>query len=635
MSGGGFRLRAGGLIDRSQHVEFKFDGESYQGYSGDSLASALLANGIRVVGRSFKYHRPRGILSAGNEEPNALVELRTGDRREPNVKATTVELYPGLEATSQNRWPSLAFDVQALNGLLKPVFSAGFYYKTFMWPASFWEKLYEPVIRRAAGLGQAARSDDPDFYERNNAHCDLLIIGGGPAGLMAALLAGRAGAKVILCDDDTRIGGRLLSTTESLDGQSAVEWVDCVALELGALPNVQILTRTSVVAAYDGGIYAALERVADHFPEPPPYVPRQRFWRIVCRRAILAAGATERPIAFANNDRPGIMLSTAVRTYLNRFGVGVGHRPAIYTATDDGWQTARDLIKAGILPAMIVDPRPKAPLGFEDVAANVPVSFASRVVGTKGRMGLTSIMVKGAKGVRMVEADALAVSGGFNPAIQLASHFGGRPRWSDAIHSFLASDTIVGLQCAGAAAGIYSLGEVLRSGAESALEAMESLGLSTKLTTIPFVRRTASESKPVWWQPSAADHGAKVFIDFQHDVTASDVVLAYREGYRSVEHLKRYTTLGMATDQGRTSNLDGLAIMASLMGRMMPETGVTLSRPPTVPVALGAVAGSHKGEAFRPIRENSDSFLCAFARCSLCRCWSMEEAAVLSSSRGR
>lgn len=603
MTGGGFRLKVGGHIDRSKRVEFKFDGETYQGYAGDSLASALLANGIRVVGRSFKYHRPRGVLSAGSEEPNALVELRTGNRREPNVKATTIELFSGLQATSQNRWPSLTFDVQALNGLLKPVFAAGFYYKTFMWPASFWEKVYEPVIRRAAGLGQASRSDDPDHYERNNAHCDLLIIGAGPAGLMAALMAGRAGAKVILCDSDCRVGGQLLSTTEIIDGRPAAQWIDSVLLELAAMPNVRILTRTNVVSAYDDGVYAAVERVADHLPEPPPFVPRQRFWRIVCRRAILAAGATERPIAFPNNDRPGIMLSTAVRTYLNRFGVAVGRRPAIYTATDDGWQTARDLIKAGILPAMIIDPRPRAPIGFEDVAASAPVSLGSRVIDTKGRMGLTSIAVKSPKETRVVVTDALAVSGGFNPAIQLASHFGGRPKWSHTIHSFLASNTISGLECAGAAAGVFCLAEVLRSGAESALAAMESLGLSTKLTEIPFVRRTVSESKPVWWQASEADHGSKVFIDFQHDVTASDIVLAHREGYRSVEHLKRYTTLGMATDQGRTSNLDGLAIMASLTGRTIPETGVTLSRPPTVPVALGAVAGSHKGDAFRPVRE--------------------------------
>jgi sarcosine oxidase subunit alpha len=602
MSGGGFRLDAGGLIDRSRPLSFTFDGKAYRGYAGDTLASALLANGVRIAGRSFKYHRPRGIVSAGHEEPNALVELRTGARREPNVKATTIELYDGLVASSQNRWPSLDFDVMALNGLLKPVFAAGFYYKTFMWPASFWEKVYEPIIRRAAGLGRASALEDPDSYERVSAHCDVLVIGGGPAGLAAALTAGRSGAKVILCEDDERLGGRLLAERESLDGKPALAWVESVAAELATLPNVRIFTRTAVVAAFDGGTYAALERVSDHLPEPPPFAPRQRFWPIVARRTILAAGAGERSLAFPDNDRPGIMLASAVRTYLNRFGVAVGRKVAIFTATDDGWLTARDLIKAGLTPVAVIDARAKAPAEFADVAKAVPVVAGGAVVATRGDKGLTGITVRGPTATQDYAVDALAISGGFNPNIQLASHFGGRPVWSDAIQSFLANDAVTGLRPGGAAAGIYALGDVLRSGADAGFAALQALGLSAKPIEIPAARETATGSAPAWWRPGG-DNGAKVFIDFQHDVTASDVTLAHREGYRSVEHLKRYTTLGMATDQGRTSNLDALAIMAQLTGQSIPETGVTLARPPAVPVALGAVAGAHKRAAFRPVRE--------------------------------
>jgi len=602
MSGVGLRLGTGGLIDRARQISFTFDGKAYLGYAGDTLASALLANGVRIFGRSFKYHRPRGVLSAGQEEPNALVELREGARREPNVKATVVELYDGLIASSQNRWPSLDFDVMAFNGLLKPVYAAGFYYKTFMWPASFWEKVYEPVIRRAAGLGRASALEDPDSYERVSAHCDVLVVGAGPAGLLAALAAGRSGAKVILCEDEPRLGGRLLAERETVDGRPGVEWVAAVAAELDAMANVRVLTRTSVVASFDGGAYSALERVSEHLREPAPFAPRQRFWRIVARRCILATGATERPLAFPNNDRPGIMLASAARAYLNRFGVVVGRRIAIYTATDDGWLTARDLIKAGFPPVAVIDARPKAPPAFADVAKAVPVVAGGSVVATSGHKGLSGVTVRGSSGPQDYAVDALAVSGGFNPNIQLASHFGGRPVWSDAIQSFLADESTPGLRPAGAAAGVYDLGGAFKSGADASFAALQALGFAAKPIAIPVVRETATGAAPAWWRPGG-DNGSKAFIDFQHDVTASDVTLAHREGYRSVEHLKRYTTLGMATDQGRTSNLDALAIMARLTGQSIPETGVTLARPPAVPLALGAVAGAHRRAAFRPVRE--------------------------------
>ena len=352
------RLEEGGLIDRDRPVGFVFDGRAYTGFLGDTLASALLANGVRLVGRSFKYHRPRGILSAGSEEPNALMEVGIGAARsEPNTRATVQELYEGLVAESQNRFPSLRHDLLAVNDLLSPLLGAGFYYKTFMWPKGFWERVYEPVIRRAAGLGRLSGQADTARYDKAWAHCDLLVIGAGPAGLMAARTAAEAGADVILADEDSLPGGRLNAETGAVDGMPGPAWAAETATRLAAMPNVRLMRRTTVTGVYDGGTYAALERVAEHLAHPPAEAPRQIFWRIVARQAVLAAGAIERPIAFPDNDRPGVMLAGAVRAYLNRWGVAPGARVAVFTNNDDGRRTARDLVAAGVEVAALIDTR--------------------------------------------------------------------------------------------------------------------------------------------------------------------------------------------------------------------------------------------------------------------------------------
>ncbi len=588
----------GGQIDRDITLKFTFDGKQYEGHQGDTLASALLANDVRLMGRSFKYHRPRGPLTAGSEEPNAIVELRGGARQEPNTRATTAELYNGLMAKSQNRWPSLAFDAMAINDRFSNFLTAGFYYKTFMWPAAFWEKLYEPIIRKAAGLGSLSMKDDPDVYDKGYRHCDLLIIGAGPSGLMAALTAGRAGKEVILADEDFRMGGRLNSETLRIDEAPAADWAAQAVAELGTMRNVRLMPRTTVIGAFDHGIYGAVERVSDHLHTPDAGKPRQILWRIYAPKTILCAGATERPIAFENNDRPGIMLASAIRSYANRWAATPAKRIAIFTNNDDGHKTAADLHAHGVQIAAVVDTRADAPLN-----ENYHVLRGAQVVDTKGRLGLTFAEVKQADGtMRTLECGALGVSGGWNPNVHLTCHQRGRPEWNEALAAFLPGGTLPpGMSVAGAANGDMSTHAALTTGAASAKKA---LGLKGKAAKTPHAEDAPVTQTPFWYVEGCS----RAWLDHQNDVTVKDVKLSHQEGFRSVEHLKRYTTLGMATDQGKTSNMGGLAIMAELAGKAIPEVGTTIFRPPYTPTAIGVMAGRMKGMEFHPTRLTPSHF---------------------------
>ncbi len=589
------RIAGKGLIDRSTPVGFRFDGRDYLGCEGDTLASALLANGVRLMARSFKYHRPRGVMTAGSEEPNALVTVGDGPRQVPNVRATVQEIFSGLEARSQNRWPSLGFDILGVNDLFAPFLGAGFYYKTFMWPRAFWERVYEPIIRRAAGIGALSGASNDESYEKAYAFCDLLVIGGGPAGLMAALVAGRAGADVILADEDARIGGRLLAEVEEVGGKAGPDWVADALAELAALPNVRLMTRTTVIGAYDGGTFGALERVGLHRGDGGPDLPRECFWRIVTQRAVLATGALERGIAFADNDRPGVMMAGAVRAYLNRWGVVPGKRVAVFCNNDDAHRTARDLAAAGVTVAALIDVRADArPKG------DFPIYSGARVTGTRGRRGLREITVTDASGAsQRIAVDCLAVSGGFNPVLHLTCHLGGRPRWDEGLAAFLpVPDMVPGLEACGAANGVFSTAGALQDGARAAASALQALGIKASKQALPAAEDAAYSLQPFWEVPGRG----RAWIDFANDVTVKDVRMAAQENFASVEQMKRYTTQGMAPDQGKGSNVIALAVLANATARTIAETGTTTFRPPYSPVSIAALGAGGQGMVFAPRR---------------------------------
>mgnify|MGYP000076311158 CR=1 FL=1 len=586
------RVDGHGRIDRARPVAFRFDGRDLTGHPGDTLASALVANGVRLVGRSFKYHRPRGLFTAGPEDPNGLVEIHEPDGQvTPNTRATVQELYRGLDARSQNCWPSLKWDLLEVNDLVHPFLGAGFYYKTFMWPRRFWERVYEPAIRRAAGLGRLSGRHDVAAYEKAFAFCDLLVIGAGPAGLAAALAAARAGADVILAEADSAPGGRLLHEAETVGGVPGADWAAGVLAELRAMPNVRVMLRTTVAGAWDGGTWGALERVGLHLA-PDPARPRECFWRIHAPRAILATGALERPVAFPGNDRPGVMLASAVRGYLHRWGAVAGKRVAVFGAHDDARRTARDLAAAGVRVELI-DPRPDAPEepGIRTHLGAVPT-------GTRGRLGLTAVRLRRGTTDYVTEAEVLAVAGGWSPSVHLACHLGARPVWDEARAAFLppppdAPGAVPGLIPCGAAAGVFSTARCLADGLRAAREAVPAAAL-----TLPEAEDAAPAQTALWHVGGKG----RAWLDLANDVTTKDIRLAAQEGFASVEHMKRYTTQGMAPDQGKSSNVAALALLAEATGRTIPETGTTTFRPPFTPLSIAALGAGGRAEGFAPQR---------------------------------
>jgi sarcosine oxidase subunit alpha len=609
------RNASGGHIDRSAPLRFTFDGKSYAGFAGDTLASGLLANGVHLIGRSFKYHRPRGIMAAGSEEPNALATVsRDAARSTPNLRATQVELYDGLVAASQNRWPSLQTDVGRVNDVLSAFFPAGFYYKTFMWPRKAWKALYEPIIRRAAGLGCAPTRPDPDRYAQRYAHCDVLIVGAGPSGIAAALAAADSGARVMLCDEQAAFGGSLLGDVAArIAGDTGYAWVQRSIAALQSNPRVTLLARTTAFGYFPHNFIGLNERLTDHLAQPAAGQPRERLWQVRARTVVLATGAIERPLVFPGNDRPGILLAGAGQTYLNRYGVRVGARVVVVTAADAAYQAALDLQAAGIVVAAVADVR-QAPTGALPEAARragINVIPASTVLGTNGDLRVSRITLgrvenDTVRAGQSFDCDAVLMSGGFTPSVHLFSQSRGKLAWSDKLQGFIPGQSAENERSAGACRGVFGLAEALADGAAAGAAAA---GEPTAPEPCPSSRRFVVEAEA---RSSDAYLGAlpvapclsqdKSFVDWQHDVTTKDLALATREGFQSIEHVKRYTTTGMATDQGKTSNLNAMSIVAQKLDVAIPQVGHTTFRMPYTPVSFGSFAGISRGDLFDPLR---------------------------------
>ena len=612
-----YRTVEAGRIDREQPITFSFNGKSFTGLAGDTLASALLANGVHMVGRSWKYHRPRGIMSAGAEEPNAIFQLEKGKYTIPNARATQVELYEGLDASSVNCWPSLDFDLMSINSKFSRMMPAGFYYKTFMWPKFMWMK-YEHFIRKASGLGKSPELPDPDRYEHTHAHCDLLVVGGGVAGLAAALAAGRAGARVILVDEQSEFGGLTLASHAKIGRKSAVDWIKSAVTELHKMPEVTMLPRSTVFGYHDYNFLTINQRLTDHLPLNQRRGGREKLWQVRAHQVVLSTGATERPLTFGNNDRPGIMLASAVSTYTNRYAVKPGERAVVFTNNDSAYQTALDLKAAGAEVVAVVDARADSSSEIANTvrSAGIQVMNASVVIDTAGSKRLTSVEVNGlsrdgrslAGDPKTLSCDLLAVSGGWSPVVHLSSQSGAKAIWDDEATMFRPGTPVQAQVSVGAANGTLDLKSILKQAVDAGNAAAKACGFEAAMKAPTASPEQSDAIMPLWLVPSmhTRGRGPKAFIDMQNDVGVSDIKLAAREGYHSVEHVKRYTALGFGTDQGKMGNINGMAVLADTLGQSIASTGTTVYRPNYTPITFGAIAGQDLGDKlFDPVRKTA------------------------------
>jgi len=611
------RLQSGGRIDRSKPLTFTYNDKQFKGFAGDTLASALLANGVDLVGRSFKYSRPRGIVAAGAEEPNAIMQLGATEATQvPNVRATQQELFSGLVAGSTNGWPNVEMDLMGLVGKVGgKMMPPGFYYKTFMYPQSMWET-YEKVIRQAAGLGRSPKEYDPDIYDKMNQHCDVMVVGAGPAGLMAALAAARGGARVIIADEQNEFGGSLLSSKETVDGKAGSAWVASVTKELEANENVLVLPRSTVNGYHDHNFLTIHQRMTEHLADRAPNGQvRARYHRVRAKWVVLATGAHERPLVFANNDVPGVMVANAVSTYINRYGVVPGNELVLMTTNDNAYHAALDWHDAGRKVQAIVDTRknPTGPLVDAARERGITVMAGSAVIDVQGSkrvsgVSVASISEDGSKvtgSVKKLSADTVASSGGWSPVVHLSCHTGSRPVWDDSAIGFVPGKTVQQQLTAGAINGHYTTADALSEGLQAGQDALEKLGLAKAEVALPESAQVSeSKAMALYHIPHTkpTSQAPKQFVDYQNDVTAAGIELACREGFESIEHVKRYTAMGFGTDQGKLGNINGMAIAASALNQTIPDTGTTIFRPNYTPITFGAIVGRDCKELFDPER---------------------------------
>ena len=608
-----FRLEKEGLINRSKKISFKFNGKSFFGYEGDTLASALIANGVHLVGRSFKYHRPRGFFGAGVDDPYALVQLIRNNESIPNVKATEQELFEGLEAKSVNCWPNVNFDIGGINNFLRIFLPAGFYYKTFMWPKSFWYKIYEPFIRKAAGFGVVSHEPDKERYEHKYEYCDLLITGSGPSGLASAYSAAKNGAKVILAEDKPRFGGSLLTSDVNIGNESGKEWADKIITELKSMPNVVVKNRAQVFGYYDHNMLVMSERLTEHLPKSDKFTPKQKLWYIRAKEVVISSGSIERPLVFGNNDTPGVLLSSAAKEYMKVYGVLVGKKPIIFTNNDSAYETAIEFKKNGVDP-IVLDSRKElsSDLIKEAKSLGINIKFEYVVVNANGYRKVKSADIakisddKTTLGkIENIVCDCICVSGFWTPTIHLASQSGGKTKFNEEIDAFIPSKSKQNETTVGSANGIFNLQDSLNTSFEAGYNLSKKItNEDNKLSVPTVVEKKNSKHDKFWCVPLPKGKKYKRFLDFQNDVAVSDIEIAIREGYRSIEHVKRYTTLGMATDQGKTSNLNGLQLVSNIENKLVPEVGHTTFRPPYTPVSIGAIVGREVGKHSKPTRKS-------------------------------
>lgn len=611
----GYRLKQGGRINRNKVLTFYYNNKAYLGYEGDTVASALLANGVKIIGRSFKFRRWRGIMTAGAEECNAIIQIGDKDKSTPNLKATQVPVFHNLKIYSLD-YQQRGFDFLKYFTQFHRFMPAGFYYKTFMRPKFLWPR-YENILRKKSGFGITPQRVDQDIYDKMYHHCDVIIIGAGPAGLAAALTYTKTDIDVIIVDEQNELGGTLLASSEIINGQDASVFLKDTLSTLGNCPNISVMSKSTAFGLYDDNFIAVVERKQENYHLTSNNIARERLHCIRATHVILATGAIERPLVFSNNDKPGVILAGSISTYIHRYAVMPGKTFIIFTSNDSAYQTALDIVNAGGSVAAIIDSRHDAKSELIDRTNKITVYRGHVVIDVMGKKCVRGVLVapRDKTGTPLrhksfrIDCDIVGLSGGYTPVIHLHSHTGTKPIWCNQVIGFLPGLTKQSIHAVGACNGTYNLAACLAQSDNVALKIAKQCNNASKLTQGRYHTNESPSAKPeaLFWVPNFknAKKSPKQFVDFQMDVTAADITLAAREGYESIEHVKRYTALGVGTDQGKLGNINGMALLAQCLNKTIPEIGTTVFRPAYTPTSFGAIAGRHVDKLYAPERKTA------------------------------